>query len=111
MIRTLTLCLTLLTFMMTAGSGSVEAASLNELRASGVIGERYDGYAVVRKSAPGASRIVIRVNNKRSRIYNKRAKQQGISAAQVGAVYSRQIYDKAPAGTWFQSRNGSWRRK
>ena len=111
MIRILTLCFTLLTFITAINSGTAQAASLNELRASGAVGDRYDGYAVVRESAPGATRIVVRVNTKRSRIYNKRAKQQGISAAQVGEIYARQIHDKAPAGTWFLSKDGSWSRK
>lgn len=94
-----------------AGATPAEAASLNELRASGVIGERYDGFAVVRKNKSGASKIVRSVNAKRRKIYRSRAKQQNISPAQVGAVYASQIRNSAPRGTWFLSRDGSWSRK
>ena len=109
--RILSLCLSLLAFITVIGSGSAHAASLNELRASGVIGERYTGYAVVRKNKSGATGIVEKVNTTRRSIYKKRAAQQKIPAAQVGAIYAKQIYDNAPAGTWFQSQDGSWRRK
>jgi len=111
MMRTLTLCLTLFAFMAMIGSNPVQAASLDQLRANGAIGERYDGFVVVRNNAPGASDIVAKVNAERRRIYQTRAAQQKISAAQVGAVYASQIFGNAPAGTWFQSRDGSWRRK
>jgi len=97
--------------MATIGSSSADAASLNELRASGAIGEKSNGFAVVRKSAPGASRIVSKVNAKRRGIYRKRAKQQGVSAASVGVIYAKEIHRNAPAGTWLQSSGGSWSRK
>jgi uncharacterized protein YdbL (DUF1318 family) len=111
MIRARALYLTLFAFMAMIGGGPVQAASLDQLRASGAVGERYDGYVVARKNVPGAAAIVAEVNAKRRRIYEKRAAQQKISAAQVGAVYAAQIFQKAPSGTWFQSKDGSWRRK
>ena len=111
MMRALTLCLTLFAFMVSAGSGPVQAASLEQLRASGTVGERHTGYAVVRQNVPGAAAVVAEVNAKRRRIYQERAAQQKISEAQVGAVYASQIFGNAPAGTWFQSSDGSWRQK
>ncbi|MEL0106340.1 MAG: YdbL family protein [Rhodospirillaceae bacterium] len=111
MTRLLTLCLSLFLFTITVSGNPAEAASLNELRASGVIGERYDGFAVVRKNKSGAANIVRQVNAKRRSIYKSRAKQQKISPAQVGVVYAQQIFSNAPAGTWFLSRDGSWTRK
>lgn len=111
MMRALTLTLTMFAFLALIGSGPVQAASLEELRASGAVGERYDGYAVVRNNAPGAAAVVEQVNAERRRIYQERAAQQNISPAQVGAVYASQIFNNAPPGTWFQSSDGSWRRK
>ncbi len=87
------------------------AQSLNELRASGAVGEGYDGFARVRKAGGGAQSVVDTVNAKRRAIYAARAKEQGTTADQVGRVYARQILGKAPAGTWFLKESGQWVRK
>ncbi len=91
--------------------GAAGAQSLNELRASGAVGEGYDGYARGRKAGGGAQSVVDAVNAKRRAIYAKRAKEQGTAAGQVGRVYARQILAKAPAGTWFLKESGQWVRK
>ena len=83
------------------------AQSLDDLRASGAVGERYDGYAVARD--PGAKSLVQKVNRKRQKIYEERAAAQGTTSAQVGALYAPQIMRKAPRGTWFLEENGKWR--
>ncbi len=90
-----------------------KAQSLDSLRASGVVGEQFDGFLVLRDSkAPGKVRAMVNdVNAKRRDIYGKRARQQGVSVQQVGQVYAQQIMQKAPKGTWFRSQGGSWVRK
>ncbi len=87
----------------------VLAQSLDELRTSGAVGERYDGYAQALQSS--AAGVVERVNAKRRQIYAQRASQEGASADQVGRVYARQIFAKAPRGTKFLQENGSWTKK
>ena len=87
------------------------AQSLNALRASGAVGEGYDGFARVRQAGGGARSVVDAVNAKRRAIYAERAKEQGTTADQVGRVYARQILGKAPAGTWFLKESGKWVRK
>lgn len=87
------------------------AQSLSELRASGAVGEGYDGFARVRKAGGGARSVVDAVNAKRRAIYAERAKEQGTAADQVGRVYAKQILGKAPAGTWFLEESGKWVRK
>jgi uncharacterized protein YdbL (DUF1318 family) len=88
------------------------AASLEELRASGVIAERFDGYVEVRGSGNAeAKQIVQTVNAERRKIYSRRAKEQGVSPDQVGRVYAEQIFQKAPAGTYFRREDGSYIRK
>ena len=85
------------------------AQSLDELRAAGAVGERFDGYAMAREA--GAKGVVDDVNRKRKKIYEERASAQGTTADQVGRVYAAQILQKAPPGTWFLEENGSWRQK
>lgn len=101
------LVLLLLVFALWAPPAA--AQSLDALRASGAVGERYDGYAEARQSSAAAT--VQQVNAKRQQIYKKRAAEQGISAAQVGRIYAREIMGKAPSGTFFLNENGSWTRK
>ncbi len=87
------------------------AQSLDALRASGAVGEGYDGFTRVRKAGGGARSVVDAVNAKRRAIYAERAKEQGTTADQVGRVYARQILGNAPAGTWFLKESGTWVRK
>lgn len=93
----------------TLGTGPVLAQSLAELRASGAVGERFDGYAVARQSS--AAPAVKQVNAKRKKIYGTRAAAQGVPAGQVGRVYAKQIFDKAAPGAWFLKENGAWMQK
>ncbi|WP_169545739.1 YdbL family protein [Sneathiella aquimaris] len=90
-------------------SSNAHADDLDTLRASGAVGEAYDGYARARKDS--AAGFVSEVNSKRRSIYVARAKSQGVSAEQVGRVYANQIAGSAPAGTWFLAEDGSWSQK
>ncbi len=82
------------------------AQSLDELRASGAVGERYDGYAEALQSS--AAGVVQQVNAKRRQIYQQTADKEGASIDQIGRVYARQIFAKAPPGTKFLQENGAW---
>ena len=99
--------LLILGFLGSFAAGPAAAQSLDDLRASGAVGERYDGYAVARD--PGAESVVQQVNRKRRKIYEERAAAQGATSDQVGALYAPQIMGKAPPGTWFLEKNGQWR--
>jgi uncharacterized protein len=95
-------------------SPSADAApSLDDLRASGAVGERYDGYAVVRAQGAdaGIRSLVDSVNAKRRGIYEERAKKQGVPAQEVGKVYALEIAGKAPPGTWLLGEDGKWVQK
>jgi len=110
--RRLLAALSLLAAMAVAGRAAPAAAqSLDDFRRQGTIGERYDGLAVLRQPNAAAQAVVDRINAQRSRIYADRAQQQKVPAAQVGKVYAREIFDKAPAGTWFLGEDGRWVRK
>lgn len=112
MVRTMAV-LALVLAVFAAAPGPAAAQSLDELRANGVVGERFDGYAVVRDAGAGAGvkAMVDDINAKRRAIYAERAKAQGVASDQVGRVYAEQILQKAPAGTWFQSPDGKWVQK
>ncbi len=83
------------------------AQDLDALRASGAVGERYDGLAVARDSDYGA--LVAQVNAQRLEIYQKRAEAQNVPVDQIGRIYAKEIVQKAPKGTWFMTEDGRWR--
>lgn len=85
------------------------AGQLEDLRADGVVGERFDGLLEVRdKSASGAKKFVDQVNAKRRKVYKKQAAKEGTTVQDVGQVYAEKIMKKAAKGTWFKMPNGKW---
>jgi len=86
----------------------VSAASLEELRASGAIGESSTGYVVARDSSAQSQATAI--NAQRREIYQKKATAQGVSVDQVGKVYAQELFNTLPSGTWIQL-NGQWAKK
>lgn len=84
-------------------------AELGKLRASGAVGEAFDGYARARDASAAA--FVKQLNEQRRALYAKRAEAQGVSIDQVGRVYATQIVQKAPKGTWLLQENGKWVQK
>lgn len=85
------------------------AASLDELRKQGAIGERFDGLAVARDAS--AKKVVKDVNAKRSAIYKRESKKTGADVTAVGKIYAKQIMKKAPSGTWFLNEKEKWVQK
>jgi len=94
-------------------STPADARPIDDYRAQGVIAERFDGYVELRAGdAPAAARqLVDEVNGKRRALYEQRAKEQGVSAGEVGKVYAPQIMEDAPGGTFFKQPNGSYIKK
>lgn len=85
---------------------------LDAPRAAGHVGERFDGYAVVRPGAPpDVAALVERVNAERRAVYQQRAAAQNAPVEAVGKIYAAEIVKSAPAGTWFLREDGSWVRK
>ncbi len=85
------------------------ADQLDELRAQGQIGERFDGFAEARDDASDAARALVeKVNAQRRGIYEKQAKKQNISVDQVGRVYAERILKTLPKGAWIRTEDG-WR--
>lgn len=101
--------LVLVTLALLAVLPTASAQSIDELRKSGAVGERHDGYVVPRDAS--AKEAAERINAQRREIYQARAKEQGVSAEAVGKVYAQQIIEQAPKGTWFLGPDGKWRQK
>ena len=93
----------------TLSSGPAQAQSLSDLRASGAIGERFDGFAEARQSSGRG--VADSVNAKRRAEYQKVAASKGISMDQVGRIFGKKIIGKLPKGAWYLPNGGSWQRK
>ena len=101
-----------LSLLLAIAAPAAMAQSLDSLRASGAIGERYDGFVTVRDAnAAGAKSVADEVNAKRRTLYEQRAASEGVSPEDVGRVYAAQIMQQAPKGTWFLDANGNWQQK
>ena len=98
-----------------AGATAALAQSqiLDGPRRTGTIGERFDGYAVVRSQAEAVTMapLVGSVNAERRKVYSERAHAENVPVDQIGRVYAAEIFRNAPAGTWFLREDGQWTRK
>lgn len=100
--------MTIAVFLLASGV-TAWAGSLQDLRASGALGESASGYTVARD--PSATAEVASINEKRKAVYAEKAAAQGVSIEQVGKVYAKEIFEKVPAGTWLQNEQGQWLKK
>jgi len=105
--------LLLIALIFGLAAGPLHAADLKSAKASGLIGERLDGYsAVVDPKASAEIRTLSRtVNAKRRAQYERIAKKNGVSAADVGRLTAAKVIKNAPKGTFVQQANGKWTRK
>lgn len=92
---------------------SAQDRALDAPRAAGQVAERFDGYAMVRDSkAPASLRALVeRINAQRRQVYKSQAASRGVPESAVGRIYAREIFNAAPAGTWFLQESGQWVRK
>ena len=102
----------MLTLAFLAGPQAL-AKPLDAPRAAGQIGERYDGYVVLRdsKAPQSVKNLVKQTNAQRKALYEKRAKEDKAPVAAIGAIYAQQIRKSAPKGTYFLDSKGKWTRK
>ena len=108
--RSILVAITLLASALLA-SAPVDARPIDDFRSQGVIAERFDGYVELRGDDAAARQLVDEVNRKRRAIYEQRAREQGVSAEEVGKVYAPQVMGDAPSGTFFRQPDGSYIQK
>jgi uncharacterized protein YdbL (DUF1318 family) len=96
-----------------APQAMAQGKPLDAPRAAGIVGERYDGYAVLRDgNAPQAIKdLVAQTNAQRKSLYEKRAQEDKVPVAAIGKIYAEQIIKSAPKGTYFLDSAGKWTRR
>ena len=90
---------------------SARLSSLDTLKGSGVICENNQGFVEVRENEGEATAVVTAENADRETVYAMIAKQNSVSASQVGRARARQIASGSAAGVWLQSTSGAWYQK
>ena len=111
----LLLGLAALAAMLAAGPALAQEQprTLDAPRSTGIVAERWDGYAILRDNTAGADvrAVVETINRKRRDHYSEVARREGTTIDSVGRIYAQQIFNQAPAGTWFLGEDGNWKRK
>jgi len=95
------------------GALAANAASLDDAKAAGQIGEGVDGYVhLVDNNAPAAVKALVKdVNNKRREKYASIAKTRGVSVESVAALAGAKLVERTPAGQYVMDSNAKWRKK
>lgn len=91
---------------------SVGAVDLNEVKSSGQVGERADGYLgyVSIPVATDVTALVDEVNDKRRTEYARIAKKNDITREKVEMLAGRKSLSKTVAGNYIFA-NGEWQKK
>ena len=98
---------------MMAMSVAVAASPLTQPKADGLIGEQANGYIGLVKQSVSADikKLVNDVNAKRRAGYQKIAKKQGTSLAEVERVGGNTAIEKTLRGNYIRDASGTWRKK
>jgi hypothetical protein len=86
-------------------------SKLDQLKASGVLGENNRGMVELRGSDAEAGDVMAAENRDRGIVYAELAKQTGTHPDQVGRARARQIAAASASGVWLQKTDGSWYKK
>lgn len=98
--------------LASAPRARAESKLLDAPRAAGIVAERFDGFAVIRGTAPpDIVALVAQVNADRRVLYAERAKVEKTSIEAVGKIYALEIMKSAPPKTWFLLESGQWIQK
>lgn len=84
------------------------ALDLQQARASGLVGEKRDGYIAALQKTPEVNALVAGVNAKRQQEYARISKENGQPVDVVAKLAAEQIINRLPKGASYQAADGSW---
>ena len=92
---------------------AARADALDDARASGLVGERLDGYlGLVDPNAPADLKTLVEdVNRKRAHQYEMIAKKNGTNATAVAALAGAKLVERVAAGQFVMDASGTWKKK
>jgi uncharacterized protein YdbL (DUF1318 family) len=101
-----------LALVAVAPAALAQSALLDAARASGAIGERYDGYIGI--AAPVSAQVrsqVATTNIRRRSLYSSLAARKGVSPQEVGITAGCQLLARVGVGQAYLLSDGAWRRR
>lgn len=89
------------------------AATLEEAKATGLIGEKQDGYiGLVQANVPAdVVALVADVNAQRRQRYEQIARENGIDVVQVAKLAFTRAFENTLSGNYVEANPGQWVRK
>lgn len=91
---------------------SAQTPAVDQARAAGVIGERYDGYLGIVSGGSQALRSqVASINIRRRTLYSRLAAEKGASPQDVGITAGCQLLARVGVGQAYLLPNEGWRRR
>jgi uncharacterized protein YdbL (DUF1318 family) len=108
----LSLCSALLVISLPLMAMNLQQAmsGLSDAKAQGLVGERPDGYLGAVTHSGGADEIVKLINEARLTQYQRLAKDNNLSVADVQAMAGQKAIEKTQAGQYIQV-NQKWAKK
>lgn len=97
--------------LVTSGSMSVWALSLDEAKTQGLVGEQQNGYLGVIKSSAEVEALVKDINSKRKSKYQEIASERGAPLDSVEKLAGRKAIEKAAAGVFIKPNGSDWKKK
>jgi uncharacterized protein YdbL (DUF1318 family) len=101
----------LLALLVLVASSPALALDLHGARATGLIGEKADGYVSALSPSPEVNQLVTDVNLKRRMEYERISKENGQTVSVVGTLAAPKIAGGLPKGAKYQAADGSWKTK
>ena len=102
----------LLALLSFAPAAFAQTPTINAARASGSVGERYDGYLGVAGPVSALVRSqVANINIKRRSLYSNLAASKGASPQDVGITAGCQLLARVRVGEAYMLGDGAWRRR
>jgi len=101
-----------LALALSAAIVSAEPAGVASARATGLIGERYDGYVGVAGAISAAVRSQVgQVNITRRSLYAQLAVRRGVTQQEVGITAGCSLLAATPVNGTYMLQDGQWRRR
>jgi len=103
--------------LMSAGAVFAQTAAakatVDSAKAAGQVGEQADGFlGLVSSDAPPAVRAAVtEINEGRAAVFREAAAKAGTTADAAGVAAARTIFERIPAGHYYQGADGRWVQK
>ena len=104
--------LLLLAALVVGAPAAAQTPAVDAARASGIVGERYDGYLGI--AAPSSSALrsqVATINIRRRSLYSSLAARKGVSPQEVGITAGCQLLARVGVGQAYLLAENGWRRR